>query len=86
MTTADTFYAQLEPDIREIVRALRNAGINTECSCGHEMYVQCQTTDPTLELNIIYTVLNELDIKDFDIILTARVYEGHWYKGLVIRL
>jgi len=30
----------IEPEIRELVYRLRNSGINTVCSCGHEMYVQ----------------------------------------------
>jgi hypothetical protein len=39
---ADWYETNIEPEIRPIVRLLRDNGVNTECSCGHEMYVQCQ--------------------------------------------
>lgn len=32
----------IEKPIRDAVRLLRNNGFNTSCSCGHEMYIQCQ--------------------------------------------
>ena len=33
---------KIEPTVRDVVKLLRDNGINTECSCGHEKYVQCQ--------------------------------------------
>ena len=33
----------IEEPIRELVKLLRNNGINTTCSCGHEMYCECET-------------------------------------------
>ena len=36
------WYEEIEPEVRDLVRYLRNNGINTECSCGHKMYIQCQ--------------------------------------------
>ena len=33
----------IEEPIRLLVKLLRNNGINTTCSCGHEMYVECET-------------------------------------------
>lgn len=36
------WYENIEPEIRDLVKYLRNNGINTECSCGHDMYIQCQ--------------------------------------------
>lgn len=38
----DWYKETIEEPIRDIVRLLRDNGFNTECSCGHEMYVQCQ--------------------------------------------
>ncbi len=41
--TMPTWYERkIEPTVRDVVKLLRNNGINTECSCGHEKYVQCQ--------------------------------------------
>lgn len=31
----------IEESIIPLVKLLRDNGFNTECSCGHEMYVQC---------------------------------------------
>lgn len=35
------WYENIEPGVREIVRLLRDNGINTECSCEHDKYIQC---------------------------------------------
>ena len=32
----------IEEPIRDIVKYLRDNGVNTECSCGHDMHIQCQ--------------------------------------------
>ncbi len=40
--TSDWYKEYIEEHIRDTVRLLRNNGFNTECSCGHKMYVQCQ--------------------------------------------
>lgn len=34
------FYQHIEEPIRELVKLLRDSGINTTSSCGHEMSVQ----------------------------------------------
>lgn len=34
------FYSEIEEPIRDIVKYLRDNGINTICSCGHEMTIQ----------------------------------------------
>jgi len=36
------FEENIEEKIRPTVKLLRDNGFNTECSCGHKMYVQCQ--------------------------------------------
>jgi len=39
----DEWYdVMIEDPLKELVKVLRNNGFNTECSCGHDMYVQCQ--------------------------------------------
>jgi hypothetical protein len=35
----------IEPEIRDIVKILRDNGINTESSCGHKMWIQFQVLD-----------------------------------------
>ncbi len=34
------WYSQIEEPVRELVKTLRDNGINTTCSCGHEMTIQ----------------------------------------------
>lgn len=41
------FYSNIEEPIRGIVRELRDNGINTVCSCGHEMYVDADLSIDT---------------------------------------
>ena len=39
----ETWYDKhIEGPLRDLVKYLRNNGINTECSCAHEGWVQCQ--------------------------------------------
>ena len=47
------FYGEIEEGVRGWVKLLRNAGLNTECSCHHEGYIQCQSLDPTTEIDRI---------------------------------
>ena len=58
MNRPDAFYSQIEPGVRKWVRLLRDAGINTECSCGHQGYIQCQSLDAQTELEQIKNVLH----------------------------
>jgi hypothetical protein len=58
---------EIEEGVRQWVYLLRNVGINTECSCHHKGYIQCQTLDPTTEIFRIKSVLLENGIEDFDI-------------------
>ena len=62
------WYDNIEEGVRDIVRALRNNGINTICSCGHDMYVQFESyNDPTHEHWTVYNVMTELGYKEFTI-------------------
>ena len=55
-----TFYEQLEEPIRELVQRLRDNGINTTCSCGHEMYIQADLSVGGQMKDIHDTVFNWL--------------------------
>jgi hypothetical protein len=80
------WYLNIEEPIRELVFKLRNNGINTECSCGHALYVQCQTLDPTWELHMIYATLCEMKIENYFVSITRYVRNGHHYDCLDIYL
>lgn len=83
----DDWYGSIEPEIRDVVRALRNQGINTTGSCGHEIWVECDSHDPTSEFDIIYNTLIELGYKRFEVRLLWDVHLKHYVnKGIRINL
>lgn len=56
----EDWYETIEEPIRELVRRLRDSGINTTCSCGHKMYVQADIL-PDASLMVMHnTVFNWL--------------------------
>ena len=50
------WYSDIEEPIRDIVRVLRENGVNTTCSCGHEMYVEADVI-PNGQLFSIHKIL-----------------------------
>ena len=85
----DWYDEAIEEPVRDIVRLLRNNGFNTECSCGHEMYVQCQyIPDNDIErLHILlWNYFDELGVKDptFTIEVKHQVIDGHQYSHMEI--
>lgn len=82
----DNWYEyKIEEPIRKIVKALRNNGINTVCSCGHSMWIQCESYDPTEEFGIIYNVMDSLKIDNYRAILFHNVINGHRFKHIEIQ-
>jgi hypothetical protein len=68
-----TWYEEfIEPEIRSIVKLLRDNGINTECSCGHKMWVQFQVIDN--EPQIVDKILCNSGYKNY---LIECHYERH---------
>lgn len=67
------WYHNLEEPVRKIVKELRNNGINTICSCGHGMWIQCETYDEHEDLETIYKVLTGLGILDYHVEVYERV-------------
>jgi len=83
----DWYDEHIEPEVREVVRALRNNGINTTGSCGHEMWIECQTLDQNTELKTIYNVMCELEIDHYHVVITA-THPGklQWDKFMTIEI
>ena len=54
------FYSDIEEPVREIVRVLRDNGINTTCSCGHEMYIEADIIPDGQLYKIHKTLFNYL--------------------------
>jgi len=79
-SSEDWYEHHIEEPLRDLVKILRNYGINTECSCGHDMYIQCQhTIDAELKLihDIVWTYLstNKLPV-NFEIEIKHKVVDG----------
>ncbi|MFW9871531.1 MAG: hypothetical protein ACFFG0_00305 [Candidatus Thorarchaeota archaeon] len=60
---------KIEDPLKELVYELRNRGINTHDSCGHSMFIQCESYDPTNEIGTIFNILWELGLKDFRVVV-----------------
>jgi hypothetical protein len=64
----------IEESIRELVKLLRDNGFNTECSCGHKMYVQCQ-----------YPMADDGEIQRLDSLLFNNGYEDYEISAILKR-
>ena len=86
----NTWYEdKIEEPMRDIVRILRNNGINTECSCGHEQYIQCQYIPEGDVYDIHRLLWNHfdslgIDNPSFTISVKHQVIKGHQYSSLQI--
>jgi len=75
----------IEEPVRDLVRILRNNGFNTECSCGHRMYIQCQyITDGTLQQ--LDTLLFNNGCRDYEINVVITRTNGYLSSSLEIKL
>jgi len=83
------FYQEIEEPIRELVRVLRDNGINTTCSCGHEMYIEADIF-PNGDLYTIHRSLfdyladNNMPI-NYKINIYLECREGHHRSYAIIR-
>ena len=89
MISEDTWYNEMiEDPLKEIVHLLRNNGVNTECSCGHQGYIQCQyiigdDIKKVHELLFNYLHSNNLPV-DYTINVKISVMNGHQYPSMEI--
>jgi len=75
----------IEEPVRELVRLLRNNGFNTECSCGHEMYVQCQYI-PDGQIHRLHDLLFNNGYRNYKIEVVVRVVGGNLHASLDISI
>ena len=67
---------KIEPGIRSLVVLLRDNGFNTECSCEHEMYVQCQYLMEG-EIKRLHDTLFNNGFRDYSITLQVTIADGY---------
>lgn len=86
----DWYEENVEEPLQNIVKHLRNNGVNTTCSCGHKMYIQCDyIPDGSVRdvYNLVYNYLYEkFGVVDFEMIIHLDVVGGHPYWSLNINL
>ena len=88
----DEWYEEMiEDPLKSLVKLLRNNGFNTECSCGHDMYIQCQyVEDGSIKHvhDLLYSHFYEdLDkIPNYTISVNIVVDNGHLSTSLIIQL
>jgi hypothetical protein len=83
----DWYENNIEEPIREIVKELRSNGINTFCSCGHRMWIQCESYYEFEESKIIYDVLvGKFGIKKYRTVLIDDIDNEHRNKVLEIQI
>jgi len=76
------WYECVEPEVRPLVKYLRDNGFNTTCSCGHEMLIQvaCDAEDLTRLWNLLAEHLQSTD--DFELAF----YWHSWCRFAEVRL
>jgi predicted oxidoreductase len=62
----------IEPGIRDLVRLLRDNGVNTECSCEHKMYIQFQVIPGNDAASVVDTILFNSGYTDYLIEITVQ--------------
>ena len=87
---ADWYEENIEEPVRDLVRVLRNNGFNTECSCGHEKYIQCQyVLDGEIKRlhNLLYCYFVEKGKSiNYELCIRVIVNDGHLNRTLEIDL
>lgn len=80
---------KIEEPLRDLIKYLRNNGINTECSCAHSGNIQCQYFPDGAIYDIhrvLYNWFSERNEKiNFTIVVEHKVIDGHQYSTLDIR-
>ena len=74
----------IEEPLRDIVRLLRNNGVNTECSCGHELSIQYQyIAEGTTKIihDLVYSYLFEHGLSlNYTITISVSIKNGFVYS------
>jgi len=86
----DWYEENIEPEVRNLVKYLRDNGVNTECSCGHKGYIQCQYS-PDGSIKVLHDLLyNYFSGRNETITYTIKIHVqvigGHLHSTLDIQL
>ena len=81
----DWYEEYIEESIRPLVRLLRDNGFNTQCSCGHEMYVECSCLLDG-EIQRLHNLLFNNGHSDYEINVNIKVLNQCLYSVCTIKL
>ena len=80
------WYKNIEPEVRDLVKLLRNNGWNTTCSCGHNKTIEIEITN-MVEMENLGTFLIENGIKEFIIQGNLdNIGGGYWRRYVILNL
>lgn len=79
------WYEKIEPEVREIVRELRNKGINTICSCGHKMEIQGDSDDIAEDEKVISNIMLERDL-EFELVFVRTIRKFANYRRFYLKI
>lgn len=88
-TNPQTWYEKhVEPEIQPLVKLLRNNGLNTTCSCGHEMYCECDVVGNYFETaHFVSKLLTKHDYEQYKVECSYGIdAAGQRYKCLTVWL
>ena len=80
----DWYDENIEEGISKAVKLLRDNGFNTECSCDHEMYIQCQYL-PDGAIHQLHNILFNNGYENYTITVIMDVIDGHSYSFLDVK-
>jgi len=78
----DWYEDKIEVPIRKTVKLLRDNGFNTECSCGHKMYVQCQYINDSVIMELDNLLFNN-DYRNYTITVKLSRLGGHLHNSYI---
>ena len=73
----------IEEPVRNAVKLLRDNGFNTECSCGHGMYVQCSYLADG-EIKRLDDLLFNNEYRDYEMNVWVHRKDGGLFSGINI--
>lgn len=80
----DWYKDNIEEGVRGVVKLLRDNGFNTECSCEHGKYVQCQyITDDVIQR--LDNLLFNHGFRNYAIYITIKRDDGHIFSTMDIK-
>lgn len=91
----DWYTKSIEEPVRDLVKYLRNNGINTECSCGHDMYIQCQYRPDGFIYDLHCLLFEYFSGKEgsdnfsdinYNIVVNHKVIRGNFHSSIDIEL